>query len=77
MKAMTNKKQNFADLVMEIYELARKSESFRSLLGMGCWAVVFIGTIVATREIIYAILFSTVVLAIIMLGTTGDDDDDE
>ena len=74
---MTNKKQNFADLVMEIYELARKSESFRSLLGMVCWAIVFITTTIATREIIYAILFSTTALVVVMLGTIGDDDDDE
>ena len=74
---MTNKKQNFADLVMEIYELARKSESFRSLLGMVCWAIVFITTTIAAREIIYAILFSTTALVVVMLGTIGDDDDDE
>ena len=74
---MTNKKQSFSDLVMEIYNLAKKSEAFRSLLGMSCWAVVFIGTTIATREIIYAILFSTITLVVIMLGTEGDDDDDK
>lgn len=74
---MTNRKQSLSETVMEIYELAKKSESFRSLLGMTCWAVVFVGTTIATREIIYSILFSTVALVVVMLGTSGGNDDDE
>ena len=74
---MTNRKQTLSETIMEIYELAKRSESFRSLLGMSCWAIVFIGTTIATREIIYSILFSTVALVVVMLGTAGDDDDDE
>jgi hypothetical protein len=62
---------------MEIYALAKKSEAFRSLLGMICWALTFITTTIAMKEIIYAILFSTTVLIVVMLGTTGDDDDAE
>lgn len=77
MKRMTNRKQSLSETVMEIYELAKKSESFRSLLGMTCWAVVFVGTTIATRELIYSILFSTVALVVVMLGTAGDNDDDE
>ena len=71
------KHESLLDSINEIIELAKKSEPFRSLLGMACWAVVFIGTSIVTKELIYSILFSTVTLTVVMLGTTDNNDDDD
>jgi hypothetical protein len=74
---MTNKHESISETINAIYELAKKSESFRSVLGMMAWVITFIVATVMGKEIVYGILFSTTALIVVMLGTMGDDDDDD
>lgn len=75
---MTNKSdRSISEIVNDLYDLLEKSESFRSLVAMGAWAITFLTTIAVTKEINYGILFSTIPLVSIMLIGKDDDDDDE
>lgn len=75
---MTNKSdRSISEIVNDLYDLLRKSESFRSLVAMSAWLITFLTTIAVTREINYGILFSTIPLVSIMLIGKDDDDDDE
>ena len=75
---MTNKHNTITETVNELYDLAQKSEAFRSLLAISGWVITFITLLFATKEINYSIIFSIIPLVSIMLiGADNDDDDGE
>lgn len=73
---MMNKHVSISETINDIYELAKKSESFRALLGMVAWTITFVTATIMGKDIIYGILFSTISLVVVMLGTGDDDNND-